>query len=346
MTRARLLIIVMAAAAFGCLAIVLREQYSSGNVYPEYSSQRTDRMGTAAIYEALSKTCPEVARNNVPLRSLSAKNSEVLILGLSPTELDADNIDALDTLAKNGNRVVVGLAGGGWIFDLQSLNEPVAAKWQVRIVDTRAKQDMADPEIRQREALQIEPLPHSGWQSGGAGISRPYGEGAIVLMGTSWPFTNGALRDERNIDVLRRAIGNPSRILFDETHLGTVESGTVMGLVRRFRLQGVLAVALACALLFIWQSSVPFPPERADAGSEAEMRMVAASAGEGLRNLLAHHIPPTRILSACVAEWRKDRGRLVAPDKLARIEGIAAHGAHPVAQWREIRAALDPRKTP
>jgi len=124
----------------------------------------------------------------------------------------------------------------------------------------------------------------------------------------------------------------------------------VMGLARRLRLQGALAVSMVCALLFIWRSSMPFPPERS-VSADADMRLAATSASQGLRNLLAHHIPAGRIVSVCVAEWRKDRGRLVAADRLARIEAIAAGGnaartAHPVTQWREIRAELDLKRKP
>lgn len=333
MTRARLLIVVIAVAAIGCLVIVLNEQYASGSVYAEYSSQRTDRMGTAALYEALAKVYPEVSRNDIPPASLTLKNSDVLMLGLSPSEFDPEFIDAVEALAKNGNRIVIALDGGAYVFDLGRINHNLGSKWQIAIGDSRAK-DREDP----RAAFHLEPARGSAWERGGAGISRQFGSGAIVLLGSSWTFTNAALRERRDIAALQSAIGNPARIVFDETHLGTVEQGTVMGLARRFRLQGVLAVALVCALLFIWQSSMPFPPERR--APAADTGLVAASAGEGLRNLLAHHIPAGRVMSACVAEWRRDRGRLVAPEKLVRIENIAAQHTHPVDQWREIRAEL------
>jgi hypothetical protein len=165
-----------------------------------------------------------------------------------------------------------------------------------------------------------------------------------MLIGTSYPLTNEALREARDTAWLNAVFGDAPRIVFDETHLGSVESGTIMGLARRFRLQGVLAVAIACALLFIWQSSAPFPPERSSPAGD-DIRLFAASAGEGLRNLLAHHIPANRLIGACVAEWRKDRGRLAPADQLARLESIAAQKyTHPIAQWREIRATLGGKK--
>jgi hypothetical protein len=117
-----------------------------------------------------------------------------------------------------------------------------------------------------------------------------------------------------------------------------------MALARRFRLQGVIAVALVCGLLFIWRSSAPFPPERA-AAIGSDTRLAAASAGEGLRNLLAQHIPVDRVVSVCVAEWSKDRGRLAAPDTLAQMEAIAGRKTHPAVEWREIRDLLKNKRT-
>jgi hypothetical protein len=119
-----------------------------------------------------------------------------------------------------------------------------------------------------------------------------------------------------------------------------VQSGTVMGLVRQFRLQGVVAVALICALLFIWRSSAPFPPERA-VSEDSSLRLAAASASEGVLNLLTVHISPSRIVQTCVDEWKRDRGRLVSPETLAQVEGVAGRKGDAAVQWREIRAILD-----
>jgi hypothetical protein len=168
---------------------------------------------------------------------------------------------------------------------------------------------------------------------------RDFGKGSITLIGGSLAFTNVALRENRDVSAVNAALGNARRIIFDETHLGTVRTGTVMGLVRQFRLQGVVAVAIVCAFLFIWRSSTPFPPERAPA--ESERQLAAASASEGLLNLLMSHIPPNRIMQACVKEWRVDRGRLVTEDRLARMMAVAESKAAPVEQWRQIRALLD-----
>jgi hypothetical protein len=337
--RAKLLIAVLAACAVGCLALVLSSQYASGNIYSEYSSLRTDRMGTAALYEALNRIYPAVARNETRLPSLGVSGSEVLILGLSPFALTAEYMDELEALAKAGNRIVVALDGGEYVFDAKRLNAPISAKWHLRLIDQREHRDEQLPSDR----FLFERAAKSGWELQGANVTRAFGKGSVLLMGSSWAFTNAALREDRNLAELNSAIGSPARILFDETHLGSEEQGSLMALARRFRLQGVIAVSLICALLFIWQASSPFPPEQ-PAAPDADVRLAAASAGEGLQNLLAHHIPANRVVAACVAEWRKDRGRLAAPDTIAQMEAIAARKAHPAEQWREIRELLRKRK--
>ena len=88
-------------------------------------------------------------------------------------------------------------------------------------------------------------------------------------------------------------------------------------------LQGFIAVLMVCALLFIWQSSMPFPPQRSVA-KERDFELAAASAGEGLRNMLTRHIPPAKIIEVCV----KESGR----DSIPAI-------SDPVAAWNELRRA-------
>jgi hypothetical protein len=337
--RAWLLIVTVALAAVGCLWFVLSGQYAAGNVYQEYSSQRTDRWGTSALYEALGRIGREVSRNEVPLDTSGLKGAEVMIIGLSPPQFTGENISEIEGAARNGNRVVIALDTGDWIFNYKKINEELWSKWHVRILDTRkTDDDDADAASRARDYVKFE-----GWQGSESMVSRAFGSGSIVLTGGSWAFTNQALKEDRDLARVQAAVGDSKRVVFDETHLGSVHTGTMMGLVRRFRLQGVLFVAIACALLFIWQSSAPFPPERAVAKSD--LQLAAASASEGLLNLLTVHIPANRIVAACVEEWRKDRGRLVGADKLSRMGDIVAQKAHPVEQWREIQALLNKTKT-
>ncbi len=334
---AKLLIFALVAVALGCAGFVLRGDYASGNVYAEYSSQRTDRMGTAALYEALARMYPAVSRNEMPLAAFEGKGADVLILGLSPYLLDTSNLDELQALAERGNRVVVALDGGTFALPSLMKEQPLAKKWKLKLLDPRGEK------LKPTSRFLFERAPDSGWRLAGADVTRAFGKGSIVLMGSSWAFTNEALRDDRNQNELSLALGDSTRFVFDETHLGTQEQGTIMGLARRFRLLGVLAVALICALLFIWQSSAPFPPER-ETADDTDLRLAAASAGEGLRNLLAHHIEPDKVVSACVAEWRRDRGRLVAPDTLARMEAIASGKATAAEKWLEIRELLHKSK--
>jgi hypothetical protein len=341
MSRAAVLILVVALAAGGCLWFVLSGQYAAGNIYAEYSSQRTDRMGTAALYEALSRLGRQVSRNELPLNRGGLRNSEILVLGLSPGDFTTENIAEIEEAARNGNRVVVAMNAAAFIVDYKKINQTLWDHWRVKIVDSRKiDDDRDDSDTRARGFVTFDTAPDAGWAGSGSLVSRTLGKGSVVLMGSSWAFTNVALKDTRDISTVQSAVGNAERIVFDETHLGTVQTGTVMGLVRQFRLQGFLGVVIVCALLFIWQSSSPFPPERL-ALVDADTKLAAASASEGLVNLLTCHIPANRIMTACVEEWRKDRGRLVSEETLARIKAVTERKAHPVAQWREIRALLD-----
>jgi hypothetical protein len=80
------------------------------------------------------------------------------------------------------------------------------------------------------------------------------GSGAVLR---SRDFSNQSIRCQTgSLDAdLRRHRLRSSRMIFDEQHFGMTESGTVVGLARRFRLGG-MAIGLAlCAALFIWKNA-------------------------------------------------------------------------------------------
>lgn len=335
--RPEILIGLLIAAGAGCLAFVLSKEYASGNVYPEYSSLRTDRAGAAALYEALAASRASVHRGYTPFESLTVSTSAVVMLGLPPNELTDEFITACEGLARRGDRVLIALDASAWIFGSQPKN-----RWNVRVRDPRSE-NMLDRDERAASWFDFAAGPEWAVEKMERGravaIGRRFGNGSVALVGSGYPFTNEALRESRDLPLIEWAVGPSATVIFDESHLGSEEQGSVMGLMRQFRLQGLLAALLACALLFIWQSSVPFPPER-PATERRDFTLAAASASEGLLNLLTRHIGPREIVKTCVAEWRRDKGRKAPPEKLARIEGIAAENAHPLRQWEEIREAL------
>lgn len=341
--KTRLAIAALLLSSVGVLAFVLSGQYESGDVYSSYSSLRADRTGTRALYEALERTGADVSRNDLPLDRIRSHDATILLIGISPWIFTKANLTEVEAAAREGSRVVLTLDTSYWLVDAEFGDDSLKKEWHVRMAPTGGEEEKMNLGQRRRRMLNLATNAGSGWQGSGYRLSRAFGKGSVTLIGGSYPFTNEALKESRDLSVVESAVGGSKHIVFDEAHLSGEKSGNVMSLLRQFRLQGAIAVALVCALLFVWRSSAPFPPER-PVSAEAEFRLAAASAGEGLLNLLAHHIPADGVVRACVAEWKKDRGRTVRPETVARIENIAAERKHPATQWREIRALLD-RKT-
>src|SRR5689334_12722294 len=83
-------------------------RFSAGDVYPAYSSLRTDPVGTKALYESLGRLSPfTAARQFEPLRKISTDSqSTLLFLGLQPGSIWEAQQEFTE-LARSGARVVL-----------------------------------------------------------------------------------------------------------------------------------------------------------------------------------------------------------------------------------------------
>lgn len=320
-----------------CLALAIADQLGSGTLYGEGSSLRTDREGASVYFEALRESTHRHAeRTFVPMESLSQKGAAVLVLNLNPGELGtAAYADALTRIAKNGNRVVVS-------FD-SPLRDVKIPAWAIQIAAPAQEDD--DDEGPEYATIRASNEWTIWREEEGAPIAleRRFGGGSIALVGYTHPFHNEALRDHRDLPLLDWAVGGMSTVVFDETHLGSIQNGTIMNLVRSLRLQGVLAALILASLLYFWKSGHPFPPVAAR--EEPALRIVGMSTDQALRNMLTRRIPPTAIVAACVEEWRRDFARKVGPDTVQSAIQASLEAAPPAAKWETIRRIIQARNT-
>jgi hypothetical protein len=158
-------------------------------------------------------------------------------------------------------------------------------------------------------------------------IERPWGDGSVVLASDSFFLSNEALHSaERAPLLLSWLVGPHSVVIFDEEHHHIAENPGVMTLMRKYRLQGVLAGLGLLALLFIWQQAVPFAPK--SRAQTPEMDVVSGrSSEEGLITLLRRSVPGPALLETCMAEWRKNGTH--NPTERVRLE----------AAWASLKAA-------
>jgi hypothetical protein len=169
-------------------------------------------------------------------------------------------------------------------------------------------------------------------------IERPFGKGTVALLAASADFSNQSAAAEDRIEQVTAALGANSRIVFDESHLGIAESGSVVGLARRFRMMGLAAGLAICAALFIWRNASAFPVRQA---SWPVATLTGRTSASGLLTLLRKHVSPRELTAACWQEWLAGRRREFSPERVARAEAIAQTMAdRPLEAAREIQAVL------
>jgi len=183
-------------------------------------------------------------------------------------------------------------------------------------------------------------------------IERELGRGSIVLSSDCYFLSNEAMVRDRQPALLSWLLGSNRCVVFEETHFGLGESPGVAALARRYRLQGLFAVMLLLAGLFIWKNAAPFVPPHLDEEGNSE-QVAGKDYATGFVNLLRRSISRSEILNVCFAEWKKSlaSGRAVRNQKLERMESVIAgqnalpgRQRHPVSSYRALSQILAERK--
>jgi len=101
-------------------------------------------------------------------------------------------------------------------------------------------------------------------------------------------------------------IGAHPAVVFDEAHLGIQRHPGTMFLVRKYGMeQLVVGLALLAALL-IWRNAAGFVPRYEDElPYDPAQWETGRDAHAGLVNLMRRTVPPRKLPTVCVAEWKK-----------------------------------------
>ncbi len=332
MTRATLLLIAVAAAFAAGVVYMLNVEFDTGDVYPEYSSLRTDPRGARLLFDSLA-ALPGVAvtRNYAPLENVEEERSSIVLLGLPQSFGQPDELKMYERLAKTGGRVI---GGFGALDDARKMPESLAKDWGVRLAYNRDLKGARSQYFVQSDGWQTVKIE----QGKPVAIERSFGRGTVVLLASSEDFTNESSVGMKRLEQVSSILGQPSHIVFDEAHLGIAESGSVVGLARRFRLTGVAFGLAICAALFIWRNASAFPPPApANVGSGYSGRTSRA----GLLTLLHRHVPPSALVAACWQQWISANRRTIPQPRLDRAAALAANPpSDPLQAIREIQSAL------
>jgi len=331
--RAGLLMVVLAGVFTYGLIRAFSIRFATGDVYPDYSSMKASPEGAKLLYESLARTRGlTVARNYSPLEYSDENNAAFIFLAIDANRFAGapqPYLDPLEHLARRGNRVVAALNWDG--AEKPQHAEELEKRWQVQFGFDKEKKRLYFGEA-------------PGWRvldRAGAkilAIEREFDKGSVVLFAESGDFSNRSVAQLAQMGQISAAIGPKSRVIFDEQHFGIGESGTVVGMARRFRLTGMAAGLALCAALFIWKNAAGFPPPVAAPRRESLSGRTSIS---GLYTLLHRHIKPADLAATCWNEWLAGNGRDVSAERRARAEAILRErGGDPLVAVREIQTVL------
>jgi hypothetical protein len=322
----------------------------TGEVYPFYSSLRADPLGAKALYDSLA-ALPElsVERWYKERSLLSASGASVLLLGVEPVEWSGSEDRAIDedeALARGGARLVLGFLPVRKPYVTPN-KRPVETRWNVKLSYRVPKEGEPSTSrgIPRETSLYFEPGPE--WRrldASGTVIERTLGSGAIVLVAETFPLSNEGLLGQRDSSWIARVLGSPRKIVFDENHLGVAETGSVTTLMRKYHLEGAIAVLGIVTALFLWRSATSFLPPAAP--PSRDQAVSGRDAGEALVSLLRRGIPEKDLLDACYAEWSRSAGHGMRAERSRQQveEEIARLGkTDPVAAYRAAHRILSGR---
>jgi hypothetical protein len=331
--RAGFLIVLLAALFTYGLVRAFSIRFATGDLYPDYSSLRAGPTGAKLLYDSLARTPGvTVARNYFPLEFLEEGRATILLLSLDAGGFGPQAgpfIASVERLANGGNRVVAALDRHGREKppDVEVLDQ----RWHVK-----CGFDAGEKRLYFAETPGWRVLDRDGPRI--LAIERDFQKGTVVLFSESRDFSNRATVKLDRLDLVSAAIGPNTRVVFDEQHFGMGESGTVVGLARRFRLTGMAIGLGLCAALFIWKNAAGFPPP---AGAPVSATLSGRTSISGLVTLLRRHIPPADLAATCWNEWLTGNRRDLTPERRARAEAILReYAGRPLDAVREIQTVL------
>ena len=349
-----LAVIAVSCAMLAGLTSIVQRRAGEPDSYPPFSSYRTLPEGTSVLYEALRHSPGMTADRNIqPLGAVHFNSAAVLMLGIQPIGLNGDGewFSDMEELAGKGNRMVIGLLPRHyrWIQPEKNQLEDALQRWDVRLAFVRQTDFSYEEEDTLTPGWPMYFAAAKGWDTLRAENGKPVviqkamGKGTVVLMANSFLLTNAAMVEDRQTTFLSNLIGPVHQTIFDETHLGIVETGSIAGLARRYRLQGLVLGLVLVASLFIWRSAAGFPPPSNARPSQAVMGEDSASV---FLNLLRRNIRRDDILSTCVEEWRKMYRRQAGIHLQTAIDLAESGRQTPAQTYAQIQQILGVRHNP
>jgi hypothetical protein len=333
-----------ASAALALFLLSLIEVFGAriemGDVYPVYSSLRSDAAGIKAYFESIGRLKGmKVSRRFDPLQDFRESDTTLFLFGV-PSALLEHSVTAVaqfEQMASHANRVVVGLPVCS-VAGQEKNPVLVMKRWSLAWQCTKASSTRPDYYVLTEVG--------SGWnviandqERRAVAAEQRRGPGSIVLVTDPYAFSNEGLLRQRNTEMLAAVLGRNTQVIFDEYHLGLSENEGIISLARRYRLHGFTAGLFLLAALFVWRNSSSFLPQLA---APAVDEVSGRDTGAGFTSLLRRAIPAREILSVCVTEWKRSMQARTPQHELERVDSMVKDD--PVKAYREIATFLNERR--
>ncbi len=179
---------------------------------------------------------------------------------------------------------------------------------------------------------------------------RKFGHGSVVIATDSYFLSNEAMLKDRHADFIAWLVGPSKTVVFDEAHLGVMDTSGLAGLMRKYRLFWVVGALILLAGLFIWKNSLSLVPPHA--AEERNEYITGKESAGGFVNLLRRNISPAKLLPTCFAEWKKTAARsgkysatrIQQAEIAFQIEDSLEPGSrNPIRAYQAVSAALEAR---
>lgn len=305
--------------------------YERGDVYPAWSSLRSDAEGTKLLHDSLRKLAGwRVERHFGVDAKIPAEAGAVLFLGQDPRALKNLTTTA-ERLARGGARVVVGVPARRSTLRKGQKTERDSQEW----LGLRFEPQSAGEYVGERffETTTWQPVvKDTAWKLGDRYVERPLGQGSVVVLsGEEWQ--SGVLREGPNGERLLRLLGPSRRVTFVESALGVSERGGIVSLMRRAGWGPAVLLLLLATALYLWRSLTPVLPERPDSVTRVEPGGGAAA----MAQLLRKHVAPSELLATCQAEWKRAAGLL---PRWQRQRELPVGPGDPVEAYRRMQESV------
>lgn len=347
-----LALIAVACAMLAGLGFILQRHAQQAESYPAYSAFRTLPEGTSVLYEALERTQGMRAeRNTQPLGTVHYHDAAILMLGVRPDTF-AQWFEETEELSSEGNRVIVGFVPHHYRF-IEPKDDPqvlLQRRWSVHLAFVNETDIRDDEEGAITSGWPMYFDQHPGWQvvrkefGRAVVIERLVGKGSMMLIANPYLFSNSAMVDDRQTTFIAGIIGTVHQTVFDETHFGIEQTGSIAALARRYRLQGLILALAITAALFVWKSASGFPPpqEKRPREGQPPPSVAGEDSAAAFLNLLRRNIRPDEILSTCVEAWRRMYERKSGRNLRAAIDLAESGRGRPAETYAAIQRALTP----